>query len=81
MTKRVSTAGLDEDQRPHLTMNNTILTHSWPACVCKTSVSCRNRYEQIHTFPFQTHQVIHQQYFSLSLVTKIPHCEQKQNNK
>lgn len=85
MIKRFLTAGLDADQRPHPTMNNTTLTHSWPARVCKTSASCRSRYEQIHTFPFQKHQVIHQQYFSLSLVTKIPHCERKkktkQNNK
>lgn len=27
------------------------------------------------TIPFQKHQVIHQQYFNLSSVTKIPHCE------
>lgn len=75
MIKRFLTAGVDVDQ--HLTMNNTILTHSWPARVCKTSASCLKRYEQIHTFLFQKHQVIHQQYFSLSLVTKIPQCEQK----
>ena len=43
-----------------------------------------NRYEQIilvHTFPFQKYQVIHQQYFSLSSVTKIPHWVKKKKKK
>lgn len=57
--------------------------YSQLACVCVcvyTIVSFVHRCEQMiqfHTFPFQKHQVIHQQYFSLSSVTKIPHCESK----